>query len=62
MTSKDIAVYEFSYTAIEYVIKSYGYNSLIELIKSPSNLERILGITNKEFENKWKAYLIENYK
>jgi hypothetical protein len=54
--------YAFSYTAVEYIVKNYGYNSLIGLIKSPSNLREILGTTSEGFEKSWRTYLIKNYK
>lgn len=53
--------YAFSYTAVEYVVKNYGYNALIKLIKSPSDLQKILGCSNEEFEKRWKNYLVKNY-
>lgn len=53
--------YAFSYTAVEYVVKNYGYNALIKLIKSPSNLQEILGCSSKEFEKRWRDFLVKNY-
>ncbi len=53
--------YAFSYTAVEYVVKNYGYNSLIKLIKSPSNLQEILGCSSEEFEKRWMDFLVKNY-
>jgi hypothetical protein len=53
--------YGFSNIAIEYLIKNYRYNTVISLIETPANLEKILGVSLIEFENNWRAYLKENY-
>jgi hypothetical protein len=57
----EIGGYTFSYTAIEYIVKNYGFDSIISLIKNPNNLEAILTMKLVEFESKWKSYLKENY-
>lgn len=54
--------YAFSYTAIEYIVKNYGYDTLISLLKTPTNLEKIIGTNMIEFEGNWRSYLKENYK
>ena len=53
--------YPFSYTIVEYVIKTYGYEKLNLIIKKPDNIENILGISSDEFEEVWKSYLIKYY-
>lgn len=58
----EVGGYLFSYTIIEYIIESYGYDTIISLIKMPEDLENILENTINEFENNWKNYLQENYR
>lgn len=57
----EVGGYVFSYTAIEYIIENYGYDTIVLLIKTPADLEKILGNSMIEFENNWKRYLKENY-
>ena len=57
----EVGGYIFSYTAIEYLIDSYGYDTVISLIKTPNDLEQILGNSMKEFEDNWESYLKEKY-
>ena len=47
--------YQFSYSIIEYMVKTYGYDKLIALIKSPSEFEKILGLSKEEFQKEWIA-------
>lgn len=58
----EVGGYVFSYTSIEYIIKNYGYDTVISLIKNPKDLEQTLGNSMSEFENNWKIYLEENYR
>lgn len=57
----EVGGYVFSYTAIEYLIENYGYDTIVLLIKTPTDLEKILGNSMMEFENSWKNHLKENY-
>lgn len=58
----DIGGYQYSYTVVEFIVKNYGYDRLIDLIKSPDDFKDILGISKEEFEKQWKDYLNKNYK
>lgn len=49
--------YQFSYYLVEYIVKLYGYEKLIELIKAPLKFENILGVSKEEFEKQWISYL-----
>lgn len=53
--------YQFAYTAIEYLIEEYGYDTIIFLIKAPNDFQEILGNSMKDFEEKWIIHLKENY-
>jgi hypothetical protein len=45
--------YQFSYSIVDYIVKNYGYDKLVTLIKSPSNFEKILGVSKEDFQKKW---------
>lgn len=64
MNSKDFAEvggYDFSYTVAEYLVKEYGYETIVSMIKTPENIEEILEKNLDEFENDWINYLKENW-
>ena len=52
----------FSITLVEYLVNRYGFEKLVEIIKSPSNPELILGVTFPELDSAWHEYLLENYR
>lgn len=52
--------YAFSYTIIEYIIKNYGYEKMRQLFITP-DLQKVLGVTEEEFEVSWKNYLEDTY-
>ena len=49
--------YQFSYSIIEYMVNTYGYDKVIALIKSPSEFEKILGLSEEDFQKEWIAHL-----
>ena len=51
----------FSATLVEYLIEEYGFEKIVELIKTPSDLELILGVNISELDAAWRIYLQENY-
>jgi hypothetical protein len=53
--------YPMSYTIIEYIIKTYDYNSLNQLIRNPRDFENIFGLSHSEFQKNWISFLIEYY-
>jgi RNA polymerase sigma-70 factor (ECF subfamily) len=55
-TFGNIGGYEFSYSITEYIVKTYGYDKLIALIKSPSEFEKILGLSKEDFQKEWVAH------
>ena len=64
MNSKNFAEndgYDFSYTVAEYLVKEYGYEPIIDMIKTPQKMEEILGKSLDEFEKDWINYLKENW-
>ena len=57
----DLKGYEYSYTMVEYLVHQYGYDKLVELIKTPENIENILGLTEENLYQRWLNYLKQNY-
>ena len=53
--------YAYSYSIVEFIINQYGYDDLVDLIKSPKDFEKILGLSQDEFQNKWEVYLKSKY-
>lgn len=53
--------YQYSYTIVESIVKSFGYDKLHELIKNPECSKQILGLTEDELQDKWMEYIKENY-
>jgi hypothetical protein len=51
----------FSYTIAEFLVNNYGYDRMIDILKTPKDLEKILGVSIYEFEKQWFSYLKENY-
>lgn len=55
-------LYACSYTIIEFIVKKYGYDKLIKLIKSPSEIKDIAGVTEDELYADWTDFLKKEYK
>lgn len=53
--------YQYSYTIVESIIEEFGYDKLYDFIKSPNNFVDVFGITEKQLQNKWMAYIKKNY-
>ncbi|MEW9079609.1 peptidase MA family metallohydrolase [Terrisporobacter glycolicus] len=51
----------FSYTIVEFLVSKYGYDKLIHILKSPKEIDKILGISKSEFEREWISFLKDNY-
>jgi hypothetical protein len=51
----------FSITLVEYMIEQYGFEEIIAIIKAPSEVETILGITLSDLDLAWHEYLREAY-
>lgn len=54
-------VYNVGYTVVEYFVSKYGKEKLPEFIRSYGNFEKVLGVTEKEFEQGWHQFVDENY-
>jgi hypothetical protein len=54
--------FPYSITLVEYMVKEYGFDKIIAIIKAPSELEAILGFTISELDSGWREYLQEIYR
>lgn len=53
------AVYDYGYTVIEFIVKQYGYDLLVNLLKSNGDIKSLE--EEEVFYKKWIDYLKENY-
>jgi RNA polymerase sigma-70 factor (ECF subfamily) len=58
---KEVGGYQFSYTIVEFIIKKYGMEKIIELIKNSTDIQLVLKMNYDEFREKWIEFLKENY-
>jgi hypothetical protein len=49
--------YQISYSVVEYMIKNYGYDKVIDYIKYPDQVEKILGVSKEELQKNWLDYV-----
>ena len=55
------SIYDVGYVLLEYVVLTWGMNTVIELIKNNGNLSNSLGMTTQEFESGWYQFVEEKY-
>ncbi len=46
----------FAYTAVDFIIHEYGMEKLDLLLRAPEDMEDILEVTNKTFEDGWLEF------
>lgn len=54
-------IYNVGHTIIEFFVSKYGKEKLPEFIKSYGNFEKVIGVTEKEFETEWYKFVEEKY-
>lgn len=54
--------YAFSRTIVEFIVKKYGEEKLMEFVKEPAAGERIFSTSEKELGDAWLKYLNRKYK
>lgn len=54
-------IYNVGYTIIDYFVSKYGKDKLPDFIKSYGDFEKVIGVTEKEFENGWHQFVEEKY-
>ncbi len=55
------SIYDVGYVLLEYVVLTWGMDTVIELIKNNGNLSNSLGMTTQEFESGWYQFVEEKY-
>ena len=59
--SSNHSIYSLGYVLLEYVINTWGMNTVIELVENNGDIATTLGITVLEFELGWYKYIEEEY-
>ncbi len=54
-------IYRIGYLLGEFIFKNFGKESYIKLIKENGNIDKVLGLTDEAFLNKWYQYVKQNY-
>lgn len=54
-------IYTCGYTIIEYLLKEYGKDKLIELIESYGDIKNILNTTERQFSSDWYQFIKKKY-
>ncbi|MBP6759117.1 MAG: hypothetical protein KA133_07695, partial [Flavobacterium sp.] len=54
-------IYNVGYSIIDCFVTKYGKDKLPEFIKSYGSFEKVIGVTEKEFENEWYQFVEEKY-
>lgn len=54
-------IYNVGYTIIDYFVSKHGKDKLPDFIKSYGDFEKVIGMTEKEFENQWHKFVEEKY-
>lgn len=59
--SSNHSIYSVGYVLLEYVVQTWGMETVISLIKNNGNITALLGISTKEFESGWYKFVKEKY-
>ena len=54
-------IYNVGYAIIDYIVSKWGKEKLPELIRTYGDLEKVLGVSETEFEKGWYQFVSENY-
>lgn len=60
LTFSDCGGYAYAHTYIEYMEVTYGWNAVLEIIKS-EDFEEVLGKSKENIYDEWVAYIKEYY-
>ncbi|MFC1527526.1 hypothetical protein ACFL5D_02120 [Candidatus Neomarinimicrobiota bacterium] len=55
------SIYSVGYVLLEYIIDTWGSNTVIELIKQNGNINTVFGTSVTDFENGWYKFIEEKY-
>ena len=59
--SSNHSIYQVGYVLLEYIVVTWGMNTVIELIKNNANLFSSLSLTAHQFESGWYRFVEERY-
>lgn len=51
----------FAYTAVDYIISEFGLDKLNLLLRTPDDLEHVLGVSQAAFEENWHQFIRAHY-
>ncbi len=54
-------IYDVGYLLVEYIVESWGRTTLLDLIKSNGNLQKVLELSDDAFQNGWRTFVEEKY-
>lgn len=57
LKSNDRDRYIYGYSMVEYIVKEYGREKLVELLKEYGDIGKVLNITESEFRESWIEFL-----
>ena len=53
--------YDLGYSFIEYIRSRWGFDSVIQLIRTNGSIRKTLGISNQEFQEDWYTFIYATY-
>jgi hypothetical protein len=53
--------YQCSYSLVEFLCTTWGWDKTLELLDHYENFESILGVSKAAFEAQWKVFLVQHY-
>lgn len=59
--SKGQKIYTCGYTIIEYILKEFGREKLIQLIKSYGDVQGVFNVSEKKFSKNWYGFVNKKY-
>ncbi len=54
-------IYAVGYLLAEYIVETWGRESVVQMIKSHANLAAVLNVTTGQFEAGWKEFVVRKY-
>lgn len=58
--AKTNGIYEYGCAFVQYIVEEYGYDTLVEYIKTP-DIQTVFGMSEGEFEKDWIEFLQNKY-
>lgn len=51
----------FAFTVVEFIATEFGHDALNQLLRAPTRLESIVGLSDADFETRWRQFLKHHY-